>query len=814
MINTFKFYNDTKTASDRARAEAARVAAEVIEDNLQDAVDDAEQAVIDAQQAIVDANTAADLITNPTTGALKQFDDKVLAVDQEVDDAIALITDPTTGALKQVDDKIAEADVAIEGANSAAANANAVTYQENLVPTDSRFDAESDIATANSVGDFAFTVGTAAIAKVDGGIQLSITPNVANFANLNNTTLLSIVPVGRDIVARFKAKRVSGSGLFHFSVTGSTASDIAEYNVQMLALKSEYQDFEVVLPKKDAVSGSLDNRIAFIFSECSSLVVNIKDFVIMNRLSDVERKVDSITDNLKNDLIVSGLDNQLRYPTIASVGSGTVGTFNTANVPFRYSNPAVNDSLSGKYISKIGCYWRCRTEGQWNAGGNVFTFYVINKNQVNLFPNSDLVAAARKAIQVQVVIGAWNSIEYHEVAINELLSPDETLVFGGSSDTISPIFYANQPSGISSSVIAASTQSFYYGSSGSAQTETFRLDFDIKYDLFKSGWSTGYFAALVQELRGKRVAVIGDSISTYTDQNAVERTIIASDVGVPISAFALNPDVGKIIGGYTIQNSDRGNQITVTPVLADVGKTIGAALNSNTSSRIGVFNNLWAKRLADTFGWDLQLNAHSGSAYTRARSTTDAAYLGVHAWSQSTINKCRKQNSNGSYSDPEVIVIYRGTNDFSYPDSNGRYPIITDTALDESFVMPTNDLVTVSGTQYYGFREAIILTINSLRTAYPFARIFVCTLNHFKRVNFTTFPVHNGLHSLPEYNNAIRQVCDFMGVDVIELDKSGITFQNNIAGNALFPSADPVHPNGAGHKYLFEKARKDLLGKF
>ncbi len=91
---TFKFFNDTNTASDRARAEAARVASEAVQGILQNAVDDAEQAVIDAQQAIVDANTAADLITNPTTGALKQFDDKII----EVDAAILAAEDATDTA--------------------------------------------------------------------------------------------------------------------------------------------------------------------------------------------------------------------------------------------------------------------------------------------------------------------------------------------------------------------------------------------------------------------------------------------------------------------------------------------------------------------------------------------------------------------------------------------------------------------------------------------------------------------------------------------------------------------------------------------
>lgn len=120
----------------------------------------------------------------------------------------------------------------------------------------------------------------------------------------------------------------------------------------------------------------------------------------------------------------------------------------------------------------------------------------------------------------------------------------------------------------------------------------------------------------------------------------------------------------------------------------------------------------------------------------------------------------------------------------------------------------------MGGIEYHGFREAVIMTVDKLRVAYPLARIILTTMNHFKRGSSGAFPIHNGLHSLPEYNNAIREVADFMGVDVIELDKDGITFQNTSDESPYFPAGDLTHPNGEGHLMIAKKAIKDFVAKY
>lgn len=101
--------------------------------------------------------------------------------------------------------------------------------------------------------------------------------------------------------------------------------------------------------------------------------------------------------------------------------------------------------LKGKFITKIGCYWRCGTSGQWLSTGNTFTLHIIKSEDLNLFPNTDLLSSARKSIEVTVVLSTWNAYDYVEVDINEQLSDDETIVFGSPTDTVSPVFYQNLP---------------------------------------------------------------------------------------------------------------------------------------------------------------------------------------------------------------------------------------------------------------------------------------------------------------------------------------------------------------------------------
>lgn len=142
-------------------------------------------------------------------------------------------------------------------------------------------------------------------------------------------------------------------------------------------------------------------------------------------------------------------------------------------------------------------------------------------------------------------------------------------------------------------------------------------------------------------------------------ENAVEIEIQSGDVGNQVEAYPLYPDIGTTIGGYTVQSEDVGVLTSVTPVTADIGETVGKALSSNTSTRIGSLSNLWVNRLCDFFEMELlQVNAYSGSAYTRARQTGNSNYKFTEGFSESTVNKCRKRDNEGNWIEPDVIIVF------------------------------------------------------------------------------------------------------------------------------------------------------------
>lgn len=184
-----------------------------------------------------------------------------------------------------------------------------------------------------------------------------------------------------------------------------------------------------------------------------------------------------------------------------------------------------------------------------------------------------------------------------------------------------------------------------------------------------------------------------------------------------------------------------------------------------------------------------------------------------YAWHPSQIRKCGirtpgttgfDENGNINRTAPDVIIIYRGTNDMTHT----PYDILTDDYFAAyNWQYPENDQVTGG----YGFKEAYCKTISELRAVYPNALILLCTLNVFKRVNYSHFPTNNGINSLPQYNAAIREIAEYMGCGLIEFDRDGITFENCYTGGYITDSAtQPTHPSNKGHAVMGQRAINDI----
>lgn len=303
------------------------------------------------------------------------------------------------------------------------------------------------------------------------------------------------------------------------------------------------------------------------------------------------------------------------------------------------------------------------------------------------------------------------------------------------------------------------------------------------------------------------VAIIGDSISTNGDYsasnpfgNVPEIVIKSEDVGVELSAYATYYDIGTTVGGHEIVAADVGTEITFTPVAGDVGKFVGKPKNNNAATV-----ETWWEVARGILGFNPIPVCWSGSSIT-SHEGTDNEYKTSYAWHPAQIRKCGiRTPGTMTRTAPDMIIIYRGTNDFSHTPYS---KLTSDYFTSYPWTYPDTDAVDGG----YGYKEGLCLTIRKLREAYPKAKIVLCTCNFFKRVNYSSYPINNGLYTENQLNNAIREVANYMGCGLIEFDKDGLTYEN--ASSTYYQDSSAyTHPTTAGHKILGNKALRDLLSE-
>ena len=310
--------------------------------------------------------------------------------------------------------------------------------------------------------------------------------------------------------------------------------------------------------------------------------------------------------------------------------------------------------------------------------------------------------------------------------------------------------------------------------------------------------------AIAPALAGKKIAIIGDSISTINGKNTPYWIVKSVDVGNEIESYVTWWDVwansegttptNKTIGGVSLTAAMIGTKQTFTPVAGDVGKAVGVSQNYNSAG-----TKVWSEKFCEETGAVLLANASWSGA--RICSGQGGTWELSEAWSDFTIGCCKTRDDEGNDVTPDIIIIYRGTNDFSHS------PISRVDEVSLADGVPATDYIN----GVYEFKAGYYKTIQKLRAAYPNAYIVCCTLNVFKRVTYDVFPTRNEHYTLPEMNDAIREIANTMGCGIIEFDKDGITFENCYSGGYITDSATiPTHPNSKGHAVMAQRAIVDM----
>lgn len=195
------------------------------------------------------------------------------------------------------------------------------------------------------------------------------------------------------------------------------------------------------------------------------------------------------------------------------------------------------------------------------------------------------------------------------------------------------------------------------------------------------------------------------------------------------------------------------------------------------------------KEVKDT--WWMQVVERTGMELCR-----NASYSGSTVSGQSQDNHdgrfgCGNQRmadlagTDGSL--PDVIIILMGANDLLNDIPIGSYDGVS--AVEEDNIE--------------NFCEAYALMLDKMKTWYPDAEIYCCTVAEVSRWNDAgeKFPFMN-VHSLTakDYNAWIKAIAEAKGVDIIDVYNCGLTFDD-----AREYTSDGTHPNIAGAKLIADK---------
>lgn len=336
-----------------------------------------------------------------------------------------------------------------------------------------------------------------------------------------------------------------------------------------------------------------------------------------------------------------------------------------------------------------------------------------------------------------------------------------------------------------------------------------------------SGWKRiATETSSTEPILPETVAIIGDSISTnglYDPAtnprgNVPEVYITTEDVGVQLYAYVSYDDVANSLeldgtvtigsttySGHAFTADDIGKEAVFVPASTDVGKMVGRPINQNQPS----MHTWWeyASIGAGGLGFTTVPVCYGGASMS-SHESSNSRYKAAHAWHDSQIRKCGlRVPGSMTRTAPDRIIIFRGVNDFSH----SPYTQLTDGYGGAEWTYPETDELT-SG---YGFLEALALTVKKCRAAYPDAKIDLCTLPAFHRVDYTSYPTRNGLNTLPEYNTAILRAAEFLSCGVIRFDLCW-TWENAVSGGYV-NSNDLTHPTADGQIAMGKQAVKDMM---
>ena len=254
-------------------------------------------------------------------------------------------------------------------------------------------------------------------------------------------------------------------------------------------------------------------------------------------------------------------------------------------------------------------------------------------------------------------------------------------------------------------------------------------------------------AKAVSAYQGKKVSILGDSISTYSGVSS--NSSYNSTIGVNKGFYHNN-----IYGGFT---------------------------QSDT----------WWQQVIDVLGMKLLVdNAWGGACVMNARPEQD----NVGANSVGYGDRCVNLHNDRTGETPDVILVFKGANDFSYfPSTLG-----TAAAVNYDTLIKDNGNGTFTYATPVTTCEAYAIMLHKMQQRYPDAEIFCMTL----------LPRRGTLAQPTEFNASIKAIAERFGCGVVEL---GNVFSNETSEFDKYIADQKVHPNKSGMDLITQAVVNAML---
>lgn len=222
-------------------------------------------------------------------------------------------------------------------------------------------------------------------------------------------------------------------------------------------------------------------------------------------------------------------------------------------------------------------------------------------------------------------------------------------------------------------------------------------------------------------------------------------------------------------------------------------------------------SQMWWQKVCDALGMKRgYMNAYSGSRVAASHNS----YTGADARAQAACLDRAKDLGTS----PDVIVLFVGTNDFY--GTTDAVPIgtwdgkATDgaancvprfTEADGVIDTSNSDNLSIIDDLNNDFRLAYAIMLDRVRTKYPYAEVWCCTLPLFEyrygTIGGVGFPEYNTAGtSLTEWNEAIRDIASMFGCGIINLDRCLYSAWNraDMAVDYDETNDNGLHPNSFG----------------